>query len=102
MLCMLQIVCSVTLYRRTQQLSGPAAKLQGNKLVGYLAGRTITSDPSKAQKLVSSCQQKGYGILVPSGKGLSLGNSRMRRLEVKCTLRRSICGGLRSAMRTLI
>jgi hypothetical protein len=79
-------------FMKTQQLTGMAAKLQGKKLVGYVAGRTITSDPNKVRKLVSSCQEKGYGILVTSGKGPSLGNSRIPRVEVKCTLRRSIYG----------
>jgi hypothetical protein len=83
-------------------LSGAAAKLQGKKLVGYVAGRTITSDPNKVRKLFSSCQQKGYGILVTSGKALSLGSSRVRRLEAKCALHCKNCGGLRSAVRTLL
>lgn len=81
---------------------GPAAKLQGKRLVGYVAGRTITSDQTKGTELVNSCKEKGYSILVTSGKGLRVGNSRIPRVEVRCTLRNSVCGGLRSSVCKLL
>lgn len=54
--------------------------------MGFLAGRTLSSNPGKVKKLVEGCEQRGYGILVSSGQSLSLGNSRVSRLRVDCSM----------------
>jgi hypothetical protein len=71
---------------RHSELTGPAAQLKNKKLLGFLAGRTLSSDPGKVDKLVRDCRQHGYGIYVSSGQSLSLGNSRMPRLRVDCAM----------------
>jgi len=71
---------------RHSELTGPAAQLKNKKLLGFLAGRTLCSDPGKVDKLVRDCRQHGYGIYVSSGQSLSLGNSRMPRLRVDCAM----------------
>jgi hypothetical protein len=68
-----------------QQLTGRAAELKGKKLVGYLAGRTMTGNPNKCRALLKQCKALNYPILMPSGKALSVGNSRVPKLQVNCT-----------------
>jgi hypothetical protein len=64
------------LHCRDNQLTSPAAELNGKKLLGYLAGRTLISDPGKIKQLLRSCHLNGFRILLSSGKSLTLENSR--------------------------
>jgi hypothetical protein len=84
---------------RNNELVGPAAELKGKKLLGFLAGRTLSSDPGKAQALVRDCRQHGYGILVSSGRSLGLGNSRVPHPRVNCAMYKRACGASICAVR---
>jgi hypothetical protein len=86
---------------RANRLTGAGACLNGKKLVGYVAGKTITSDPDKINALVMECKKHGYGIFVASGNSLSLGNSRMPRLQVKCVARSFRPGSCRGSSHLL-
>lgn len=79
--------------RRTQRLSGAAEQLQGKAFVGFVAGETITRNAESKRRLLEKCKQRNYGIVVSSGKALSVGNSRVPRVDVQCALRiRAMCG----------
>jgi hypothetical protein len=56
---------------------GDAAKLSGKPLMGFLAGKAITKDPGAAKKLFQGSLAHGFGIVITSGRGMSLGNSRV-------------------------
>lgn len=84
--------CCLCIARRDNELKGPAAELKGMKVVGFLAGRTLSNDPGKPQKLFRDCRQHGYGIFVGSGKSLGLGNSRVPHLRLDCSMYKRACG----------
>jgi hypothetical protein len=85
-----------TLYR-AKELVGPAVQLKGKRLQGFLAAGTVPT--SKVKPLVEACKQHGFSILVPSGRSLSLGNSRVPRLPVRGNLRSSMPGMAMCAIR---
>eukprot|EP00882_Tetradesmus_deserticola_P002662 GHRQ01002832.1.p1 GENE.GHRQ01002832.1~~GHRQ01002832.1.p1 ORF type:complete len:347 (+),score=81.20 GHRQ01002832.1:237-1277(+) len=87
---------------RDNTLIGPSAELKDKQLVGFLAGRTISSEPGKVEALLRDCQQLGYGIFVSSGRSLSLGNSRVPQLRVDCAMRKRACGGLSRPVRMVL
>jgi hypothetical protein len=86
-------------HRREKDLTGGAAQLKGKELRGFLAGRTVISDPVQLKLLQSRCEEHGYRIMVTSGRALSPGNSRVPQLRVECAIRRRMCSRTACALR---
>ncbi len=85
---------------KNEQLTGPSEQLKGKRLRGFLAGRTLPAAGSgKLNEFVQECRERGYGILVPNGRSLGLGNSRVPRLHVECALRTTMPGRVTYAAR---
>jgi hypothetical protein len=72
------LIPACALHCRVEPLTGPAAELKGKKLLGYLAGKTLTSDPGKVKQLLRNCELHDFRILLSSGMSLTLENSRVK------------------------